>query len=150
MLVRKHGHPFKRGGEGASIHLDRTAEGFRQQLAIIGIGAIEAAAGEHLIGPEHHHLPPLTEQAQGLIGGAAGEEALQFPQGAGRHGDSEGLPPLGERGFAAGGDGILKALHGQAVAIGGGAFQAVFPQPEVHTGEQLFGLVRGTGEDGGA
>jgi hypothetical protein len=60
-------------------------------LGVVGVDAIDIATGEHLIGPEHDHLPLVTEEAEGLLGRPAAEQPLQLPPGAGGHGDVKGL-----------------------------------------------------------
>ena len=87
------------------------------------------------------HLTSVTEETDGITATAAGEQTLEFAQGTGRDGDIQ-------IGFTA--RGVLKTQDGQTMAIGGSAFEAVLIETEMHTGQQLFGLIAAAGEQGGA
>ena len=67
MLVSKHSHSLKSRHQSAALEIDRASEALWNQLAVVGVGVIKAAAGEHLVGPKEHHLAAITEQAQGLF-----------------------------------------------------------------------------------
>ena len=133
VLISEYGNALQCRNERFALHADRTGEAFRNQLAIAGIGAFQRAAGEHLIGPEEHHLTAITEQADGLLRGSSGQQALQFPQGSGRHGHGKGFAFLLTTGGV--------ATHRQAVAIGGGKFQAPLLHLQMNAGEDLFRFI---------
>ncbi len=126
----------------AAIELEPAAEGRWDQLAVVGVGAVEAAAGEHLIGGEHHHLPPLAEEAEGLLG--TRPESSRSSSRRERAGTVTEKPssPASGSGAGAGFDGVGETLHRQAVAVGGGALQTLAVEAQVDAGEQLLVLVR--------
>ena len=63
------------------------------------------------------------------------------------------IPAIGAGDLRLGAGGGLhrmgEALHGQPVAIGGGALQTLAIQAQVHAGQQLLVLIRAAGEQGG-
>ena len=124
-----------------AIDLQLATKALGNQLPVIRVGAIQTPTGEHLISPLEDDLTAVAEEADGIAATAAGEQTLQFAQGTGGNGDIQ-------FGFTA--RGVLKTQDGQTVTIGGGAFEAVLIETEMHTGQQLFGLVAAAGEQGGA
>ena len=159
VLIRQNRDALEGSNQPATVQSQAPAEPVRNELAIVGIGALQRATRHHLISSEKHHLSAITEQADRLLRTPTGHQTLHLTQRSGGKGDREIsrlLASVVSDIVLSGGlisswirlQRILDLQNREAVSVSSSRFQGALIELKMNAGQQLLGFISAAGKQG--